>query len=312
MERIGCAVCGGDRHAPVWARIAADEYAPRIAGAPARSRWVVCRDCGLVFQNPRPDASEISALYSGSGYRDWSEVPERFLEYSRRRARPALQWLETLPEYRAISGRVAALDVGCGAGGSVRELAERGFEAYGVEPDPMLARAGSERFGVTIAAEFVNDGLFPGVEFGLVFSIHTFEHLLDPLDVVRSAHGLLTRDGSTEGLLFVSVPTYARATHPAWEWMNTSHTYLFTARSLGNLLRRAGFRVLHSFYPEPTYHSCSEPSELWVLAGVAERPRAVLHEREHPLSVQLTLAAVPFRWRVVGALRRFRRMGGAR
>ena len=86
MERIRCAVCGGNRHAAVWARISRDEYVARVAGAPARSRWVVCRDCGLVFQNPRPDASEVRALYSGSGYRDWSEVPEHFLEYSRRRA----------------------------------------------------------------------------------------------------------------------------------------------------------------------------------------------------------------------------------
>ena len=67
MERIPCCICGGERHARVWARIAADEYAPRVPGAPRRSRWVVCRDCGLVFQNPRPDSDEVARMYSGSG-----------------------------------------------------------------------------------------------------------------------------------------------------------------------------------------------------------------------------------------------------
>ncbi len=307
MEQVRCAVCGGARHARAWARIAADDYAPRVPGAPARSRWVVCRDCGLVFQNPRPDAAEVADLYSGSGYRDWGEVPEHFLEYSRRRARPALEWLEGLPEYRAVAGRGAALDVGCGVGGSVKELAERGWQAYGVEPDPMLGRAGSERFGVPIATDFVNDALFPGVDFDLVFSIHTFEHLLDPLDVVRCARALLTRSGSGGGLIFVSVPTYAHATHGAWAWMNTSHTYLFTARSLGNLLARGGFRVLHAFYPGPTYHACSEPSEVWVLATPTSDPSPAL-DRESLAAVQLTLASVPLRWRAAGALRRLRRL----
>jgi len=317
MERIPCCVCGSESHSRVWARIAADEYAPRVPGAPPCSRWVVCRDCGLVFQNPRPDGAEVAQMYSGSGYRDWDEVPDEFFTYARRRALPVLQWLETLPEYRELmkqpAEQRAVLDVGCGVGGAVKGLTDLDWRAFGVEPDPMLARAGSERFGVTIVPEFMHRDLLPEVDFSLVFSLHTFEHLLDPLDVVRSARELLTRGGSKRGYIFIAVPTWSHATHPAWEWMNTSHTYLFSANSLGNLLARAGFRMLHSNYPKPDYHPCSEPSEVWVFgeldpaADSAVDSTDRLPYREKPLSVQSAMALVPLRWPLAAIGRRLRR-----
>jgi SAM-dependent methyltransferase len=224
-----------------------------------------------------------------------------------------LRWLETLPEYRELmkqpAEQRAVLDVGCGVGGAVKGLTDLDWRAYGVEPDPMLARAGSERFGVTIVPEFMHRELLPEVDFSLVFSLHTFEHLLDPLDVVRSARELLTRGGSKRGYIFIAVPTWSHATHPAWEWMNTSHTYLFSSSSLGNLLARAGFRMLHSNYPKPDYHPCSEPSEVWVFGELDPEVESTdrLPYRENPLSVQAAMAAVPLRWPLAALGRRVRR-----
>jgi SAM-dependent methyltransferase len=185
-----------------------------------------------------------------------------------------------------------ALDIGCGVGGSLQLLRERGWEGFGVEPDPLLARAGSEYFKVPIAPEFMRSDLFPGQAFHMMLSIHTFEHLLDPLDVARSAAQRLAPVG---GLLCIVVPTYVKANHFAWEWMNTAHTYMFSGPTLGNLLARAGFETLAWKYPARRNHPDQEPSELWLLARATgvEKSASQLPFKEPLWHVQQQMLEVP-------------------
>jgi len=227
MELLPCCVCDGRRFRRVWAPIARDDFAARLPHAPNPSRWVACLRCGLVFQNPRPDASDMESLYAGGVYRQWDEVPDHFFDYSLVRPQPIIEWLHARLEVQKIlssSPKPSLLDIGSGVGGSLPLLRDRGWDAYGVEPDPHLARAGSERFKMPIAPEWMSEGVFPDVKFDLMMSVHTFEHLLNPLDVARVAARRLRE---REGLMCVVVPTYVRARHWAWEWMNTAHTFLF-------------------------------------------------------------------------------------
>src|SRR3954453_1687285 len=53
---------------------------------------------------------------------------------------------------RAVPGAVV-VDVGCGTGRAVAELAERGAHAVGVDPDPTMLAAARERFpGIDVRA----------------------------------------------------------------------------------------------------------------------------------------------------------------
>lgn len=265
METIACCICGQQETEPVRARIVPDEYAGLMPDAPARSSWVTCRRCGLVFQNPRPDAAQMLHLYEGGVYRNWDEVPQQFFDYAERRPQPVLGWLATRPEIQRLEEQLAprALDIGCGVGGSLPLLRARGWDARGVEPDPQLARAGEAKYNAPILAGLMDENAYADVDFDLALSIHTFEHLLEPLEVARAAHARLV---ARSGLLCVVMPTYVRASHWAWEWMNTAHTYIFTGPTLGNLLFKAGFETLAYRYPSRRNHKFQEPSEVWILA----------------------------------------------
>lgn len=274
METIPCCICGQHENEPVRAHIVPDQYARLIPNAPARSRWIACRNCGLVFQNPRPDAAQMLHLYEGGTYRNWDEVPQSFFDYAEQRPQPVLQWLATRAEFQKIESQhePRALDIGCGVGGSLPMLRARGWDARGVEPDPQLARAGETKFGTPILAGIMDENAYADLDFDLALSIHTFEHLLEPLEVARAAHARLV---ARRGLICIVVPTYVRASHWAWEWMNTAHTYIFTGPTLGNLLFKAGFETLAYRYPSRRNHQFQEPSEVWILArALAEIPAA--------------------------------------
>ena len=308
IETVACLICASRDSSHVWAWIAKDAFAVNLGMPGRRSRWVMCRSCGLVFQNPRPTLDETARLYAGEVYRkELSDaVVDERMEYFLRRPLNALAWLYDQPEFaeRFGHGRGGkALDIGSGWGGALLRLKERGWEPYGVEPDPRCAEYANGRFGVPTRAEFLTEATWPDVAFSFVFSQHAFEHMLDPLAVARVARRLLDRE---DGLLFVCVPTYRRTGTYAWSYFNTAHTYMFTHRTLGNLLARAGFRVLRHRY----FTKWDREGEVWVLAGI-DRSRGAtgvpLPYHDVRWRRQLELALVPLTavagtlWRAVFA-----------
>lgn len=230
-----------------------------LDGAAMRSRWAICRPCGLVMQNPRLSAELSERLYSEHAYHSYSDGRlAETLAYALRRPEPLMRYIEATAPESGEPGVV--IDVGCGLGGALLSYKLRGWEAHGVEPDPSLA-AVATGLGLNVRTEFFSATSFASGGTDLVYTCHAFEHFVDPLAVARSAHSTLKQDG----LLFVCVPTFRKARVSGRQWMNVAHTFIFTDRTLGNLLFRAGFeRVAHR------YHAAE--GELWFLARKGSLP----------------------------------------
>jgi SAM-dependent methyltransferase len=242
FESIRCPICDHDDFEPVrGARH--DAYIEAISGRSA-STWAICRTCTLVMQNPRPSAEGLAELYSASTYHGESLADSAAaLSYAAIRPRPFLPYLAELLPRELLQRERRVLDVGCGFGGAMLVFEMEGWDAIGIQPDPRLAEIG-RRFGLDIRTGFFGDD-----------ECHSFEHFLDPMRVALAARKVL----HDPGYLFVAVPTFRRSRVPGREWMNASHTFMFTAETLGNLLRRAGFAVVDSRYQ-------AADGELWLLA----------------------------------------------
>lgn len=128
------------------------------------------------------------------------------------RAEPAPDVVDLFEAGRLPTGR--ALDVGCGTGATVRYLAERGYEAVGVDVAAVaIERATALARGTEGSAEFRQLDFFeedpPGGPFDLVFDRGCFHVFDDARDQARFAErvarclapgGLwLSLLGSTEG-----------------------------------------------------------------------------------------------------------------
>lgn len=289
LESVTCAVCGSSDSVPATVRPPREARARSVGLEAGRSRWVVCRDCGLVFQNPRPTQDVLDRLYvEGEYHQQRGGVPDHYVAYSLRRPVPSLHWL--MDELHVLPPTGRALDIGCGIGGSLVYLRDRGWEGVGVEPDPLLRQTGKDRFGVDIRPGYFDADTFPEdftVDF--VYSCHVFEHLADPEGVSAAAHRVLA---TREGYLLIVVPTFRRARSLAWTYFGMAHMYMFTHVSLGNVLRKAGFD-----YVDHRYEGASGDSELWLLARARQsrRENDLMIHREPVSPLRRELALVPLR-----------------
>lgn len=134
------------------------------------------------------------------------------------------------------------LDVGCGAGAWLLEMARQGFgNLYGC--DPFLAR--DRRYGdrVTIRSCSIHEMAGEGV-FDQIRMSDSFEHMTDPLEVLKSVRRLLKDDGE----LRMTIPTYPNIAFeqygPHWYQLDAPrHIFLHSKQSLAYLAEKSGLVV---------------------------------------------------------------------
>lgn len=202
-----------------------------------------CRQCGLVYANPRLAQQEIWRRYSPDYF--WKEyMPahqaangEYIAEWHRRRAQPILDLLEP---YRRVG---TLLEVGCAAGFFLKVAAEKDWAVQGIEIMAPAVEYGRNTLGLNVFKGTLEQAQLAAGAFDTVVMIETVEHLLDPARVLREAHRVL-RPGGT---ICVAVPNLNSIMLPLlgvdWSVLSPAeHLYYFTDKTLAQILRKAGFQ----------------------------------------------------------------------
>ena len=227
-----CPLCGGARLAPAW-----------DCGA---FRFVRCLSCGLVQQNPQPEASAVLARYDESylAYEEERQFDYRDLELlalADLRFEAAAAPLRRAAEDGGRKPRV--LDVGCATGALLAELREGGWDCVGVEACAPAAAYGRKRFGLDIWASTLEEARLPAASFEAVHASHLIEHLNEPGAFLDEAARLLVPGG----LLGLTTPNadglQARLLGPEWRSAIYDHLCLFSRRNLPAFLAAKGFAV---------------------------------------------------------------------
>lgn len=162
---------------------------------------VRCRECGLLYRNPRPRTDSITNAYRRDRYDD--EYLEQEFHNQRRWARGKLpvlaRYLAALPAASAHRPRV--LEVGSFVGGLLAEGRDRGWEMFGVDPgDEVTAFCRANSLPV-FHGTLEQADLHPG-SFDAVVVWNTFDQLPDPHPMLEAAVRAL-RSG---GLLTIRIP----------------------------------------------------------------------------------------------------------
>lgn len=225
-----CPLCGGSN-----LRLYA--WAPSHYG-PQKLRVDACRDCGMIYTNPRSRSYEEQV--GRRGRLDHLFRPE-MLRQKRLWGCFQLSILAKLAPGRRL------LDVGAGAGALVHEAATAGWDAVGVDLNRGLVEQANEHWGFNRILALTVDQLAARrpEPFDAVVCNQIFEHLRHPLEVGQTLVSLL----KPRGVICVDVPN----AHQPAEWLRrgktfdpTSHFNHFTLRTLRSLMRRMGCRVIYS------------------------------------------------------------------
>ena len=242
MEYVACNLCGSNQTRLRFPSTVADDVLPTAVEAfrctsPGYGRHhtiVQCKNCGLVYTNPRIDGSKILDSYEAV------EDP-LYLEERDGRVLTFERHLRPLEKVKAPPGKL--LDVGAYTGVFVEIAAQHGWEAAGVEPSRWAVEQAREHGLHMIEGTLATSGLADGA-LDVVTMWDVIEHVADPLGEMRQAQRLL----KTGGLLVVHTmdidSLFARVMGGRWPWLMEMHIYYFTRRTLKAMLEQAGFMVV--------------------------------------------------------------------
>lgn len=241
-----CALCGADDGEPV-----ASGRDFEYDTSDDDFQFVRCRRCAHVYLDPRPDASELDAIYP-SNYYSFAGTTNPLVKRAQRiweggKVRLYRAWVGDGPR--------RLLDVGCGDGrllSLLRELGPPDWQPVGLEFDAG-AVASCRAKGFEVHAERVEDfAEKPGERgrYDAVIMLQLIEHVEDPALICERVHALL----KPGGVFIIETPNLGgldyRLFRGRWwgHYHFPRHWNLFSTAALVRMLEERGFEIVCQQY----------------------------------------------------------------
>jgi len=243
MEYVKCDLCGTDKYEVIWDKVEREKQGKlRIVvirdkeGNILNGRNVMCKQCGLVYVNPRMTKQELDEFYE----KDYRKVycGTGSLVAEKRHAKIAESMLLSY-----LKGSERLLDIGCSTGELIA-LMQKYVQVKGIEPNTEhYAKARLKELDVDrCTIEEYN----PDMRFDIITMLNTLEHVISPSAVLIKIRSLL----NDKGYVLLCVPNLL-STHiniPVDAFLSNAHLYNFTPATLGIMMAQAGLKPV-KMYP---------------------------------------------------------------
>ena len=262
-ERVPCNLCGSDSSDDIL--LGRD----MLHGLPGEWSVVRCRECGLVYTNPRPTLETLASVYPS----DYG--PYQAQQHKRHRLRRRLQqwamrqhwnypphdkggWLSRLLSWPVLiltkgqrrnfdlfpwQGQGKLLDYGCGSGGYLDRMKQWGWNVVGMDMSDQAVAACREQ-GFDVYRGIAPDQEFEPESFDVVTLWHVLEHVPSPTRTLCQVNTVL----KPHGKLVVALPNIdsllARWLGIYWYPLELPrHLTHFSKTTITKMMEKAGFRV---------------------------------------------------------------------
>lgn len=196
-------------------------------------RTVICRQCGLVWSDPRP--IEAHRYYTEEYRKDYKKVETPKPIHVYRAGRVALDRWRRIRRW--VPGRGQVVDVGSGGGEFVYLMTRLGFRCTGIEPHVGYADYSIREYSLDVRPGLADDMELGAGEYDLVALWHTLEHTEDPGGLLALARRWL----KPTGVLVVEVPNVAAVCQAPAHRFHRAHLYSFNPETLAGLGTKHGF-----------------------------------------------------------------------
>jgi SAM-dependent methyltransferase len=151
---------------------------------------VKCRDCGLIYTNPRPNQTIITNYYP-SEYWEINENNQVDSESSFKKL--AHRFINKISYKMTIPFKTNGklLDIGCGDGKELLRQKENGWDTYGVEINDLAANYVRKHYGLNVFTGIVEDAEFDDEFFDVIILNNVLEHMSDPKTTLNEIHRIL-------------------------------------------------------------------------------------------------------------------------
>ena len=223
MKKITCPVCNKTDF----------EFVYKGEEENIQYQYVICKDCGLVFINPRMSEKEYKDFYQ----RDFKEKDfEKQFKRDIKRGKDFIFYLDF--NNIKLKGK-SILDIGCYSGGILKAFQDHGCHVTGVDFNRKAVEFGQNK-NLYLKLKEVDITK----QYDIVLIIHTIEHLLDPERSLKRIAEVLLKD---DGLLYIQTPGILNLKAEGYNLnvnMGLGHVFYFSFTTLRNFLSKAGFSII--------------------------------------------------------------------
>ena len=223
VEHVAC-LCGSSKHR-------------KINGYDRHGIWspvVICRECGMIYANPRMTAAAFDDFYSSDTYRIVYEGVDYMSEAQRRyrEAEKGNTAFAVLNPVMARRGLRTVMEFGCGGGWNLLPFLRSGYEVCGYDLSAALTELGrSKGLNLTTGSWDRLEG-----QYDVVILNHVLEHFLD----IFGAMDKLLKHLHPHGLMYVGVPNID---HGDLSQFQNAHVYYFSPRTFRYYLEKCRLTV---------------------------------------------------------------------
>jgi SAM-dependent methyltransferase len=204
-----------------------------------------CRACTLRFTQDIPDLSSIGSYYKSTEYISHSNTSRGLINrlYKLVRNRSLLQKRKLIQKTTGLD-KGKLLDLGSGIGAFVNEMSHHGWDVTGIEPENDARIVALNLYNITLDD---NDDFkkLPENFFDVITLWHVLEHVHELHEYIVLLKKMLKKTGK----LFIAVPNYSSLDGKVYKqfWAAYDvprHLYHFTPKSMDNLMKRHGLKIL--------------------------------------------------------------------
>ncbi|MFO7783065.1 MAG: class I SAM-dependent methyltransferase [Desulfatiglandales bacterium] len=198
---------------------------------------VICKYCGLIWSDPRPDESKIRYFYSKLYRKEYKGRTRPKKKHIYRDAKEAMRRYLFFKDILGTNDSV--LDIGAGNGVFVYFLRQLDINAKGVEPDENHTKYAKTVLNVPVSTLFSKD-ISKNESFNIVTLHHVLEHMTDPAGELKHIWSIIDENG----YLVVEVPNAEDIKQDPNNRYHKAHNYTFNPDTLIALGRKAGFKAI--------------------------------------------------------------------
>jgi len=257
FEKANCYLCQSDQND--FFLIGEED----LTGKEGSFLYVKCKNCQLVFQNPRIHKDQIKSFYDSEYIAHRKKIDWGFLT-------PLYEWAMNkhdrdkdiiVSKYVNINSSSKVLDVGCAVGTFLLHLKKKyQCKVSGVDFKEDLNFAGKDL--IDFHCGFFYDQNIPENSFDLVTMWHFLEHCYDPQKSLQMARKVVKKSGK----VVIEVPRLDSLTYMLFKekWPGVQapqHTVIFDKKNIIKMAENNGFRVV-DYLPYGAF-----PSYFYIFAG---------------------------------------------
>jgi len=238
QEYVRCNLCGADNYTIVYKSYSGDisiikkDYTITDHTLQTPPRIVKCRNCNLIYANPRQTADELKSTYKN--------MKDEFYLQEEKGRRLADQSILRILKKMGKTGKL--LEIGCATGFLLDEAAKSGWDVHGVELSSWAVRYARENLKIgSIFEGSLQDKRFETGSFDVIVMKDTLEHIADPRGLLNETRRILKNNG----IICITTPDIdsliSRVLKARWWGIKQHHIYYFTKKTLFAMLRATGF-----------------------------------------------------------------------